>query len=127
MKQIINITLTLTILIAGMNVYAEGDKTTKAKKATAEKVLTKIENAFDTELSLETWMTEIKEFYVKEIFSEEELKLESWMTKSFNVEEIDSTETEPVMEDSITECLITEDKFIEEELQFEDWMFDLKK
>ncbi len=110
-----------------MNVYAEGDKTTKAKKATAEKVLTKIENAFDTELSLETWMTEIKEFYVKEIFSEEELKLESWMTKSFNVEEIDSTETEPVMEDSITECLITEDKFIEEELQFEDWMFDLKK
>ena len=109
-----------------MNVYADGDKTTTAKKATAEKVLTKIETAFDTELSLETWMTEIKEFYNKEIFSEEELILEGWMTKSFNVEEIEFTETELVMEDWMTKSFNTEDKFTEEELQFEDWMFDLK-
>lgn len=144
MKQIINITLTLTILFAGMNVYADGDKKNNSKNSTTEKVIAKIETAFDTELSLEAWMTEIKNFYNKESFTENALHLEKWMTKSFLVNEMTFAEEELmledwmtvsfefsdeqlVLEDWMTESFNTEDKFTEEELQFEDWMFDLTK
>ncbi|MCF8381240.1 MAG: hypothetical protein K9H49_16835 [Bacteroidales bacterium] len=141
MKTIINITLTLAVLLSGFNVYADGDKTKETKTA---KVISNIENKFDTELSLESWMTEIKEFAIPEFFVEETLTLESWMTESFvdetsNLVELNLvlegwmtdyfsfSEQELVMEDWMTKSFDSEDTFKEEALQLEDWMLDLTK
>jgi hypothetical protein len=127
MKRLTNIALTLTILALGMNVYADGDTKKDSKKSSTEKVITKIENTFDTDLSLENWMTEIKEFSNTDFFTEETLELENWMTESFDTHSPEFVEAELVMEDWMTESFNTEDTFKEDELQLEAWMFDLKR
>ena len=140
MKRLTNIALTLTILALGMNVYADGDIKKDSKKSSTEKVISKIENTFDTDLSLENWMTEIKEFTNNDFFTEETMELENWMTKSFDSSSIEFVEAELelegwmtenfsceeeelVLEEWMTKSFNTEDTFKEEALQLEDWMF----
>lgn len=144
MKRLANIALILSILFLGMNVYADGDIKKDAKKSATEKAISTFENAFDTELSLENWMTEIKEFTNNDYFTEETMELENWMTESFDSNSIEFVEAELtlenwmtetfsfeeeelVMEDWMTKSFNTEDTFKEEALQLEDWMFDLKR
>jgi len=118
MKRLTNIALTLSILFLGMNVYADGDIKKDSKKSATEKAISRIENTFDTELSLENWMTEIKEFTNSDYFSEETMELENWMTESFDSNSTEFAEAELVMEDWMTETF----SFVEEELVMEDWM-----
>ena len=136
MKNIINIALTVLILLASTNIYADGD----TKKAS--KVISKIESAFDTELKLENWMTEFRNFSTNEFFTESVLTLENWMLEAFPcetevfveadlelenwmTESFEFNEDELVMEDWMMN-FETEDTFTEDELVLEDWMLVIK-
>ena len=126
MKNIINITLAVLVLLASTNVYADGGSKKDSKKAKAEKVISKIESTFDKELKLENWMTELKEFSNKEVFVEKELILENWMLENFSDKTESFIEDDLVLENWMTKSFNTEDVFIEEALVLEDWMLDLK-
>jgi hypothetical protein len=118
MKKI-NIILALIILSIGINVYADdksGKKINKRSQAESGKII----KAFDAEMKLEKWMTEIKEFTLtSDIFTEEEMSLESWMSNEFDCCSDFFTEEEVVMETGMTESFITEKDV---EMQLEDWM-----
>jgi hypothetical protein len=108
MKKI-NIIIALIILSIGMNVYAD-DKNSKNNKSKNKATSSKILHAFDAELKLERWMTEIKEFsFASDSFTEEKMSMENWMLNHFD-------------------CC--SDFFIEEEINIESWMmesFDLNE
>ena len=146
MKTIANIILILSIILSTTNVYADGTKGYKSNESKSEKagkVITKLENAFETEMSLEAWMSEVKEFVAGENFTEAEMELENWMVDNYEfsadilvetemeVEEwmIDSdnfTESEIVLESWMSN-IHNEEIFIDEDLQVEDWMINFKK
>ncbi len=125
-KNYIHIVLSLIIILATVtpDVYADGKKGEKEKKADkekSEKVVTGINAAFDLELKFENWMIDAGEFAGPEIFYEEDLMLESWMTESkafiFEIEVLDKKmEFEEWM---IEEFEIEE---LEMAMDFEDWM-----
>jgi hypothetical protein len=118
MKKI-NIILALIILSIGINVYAD-DKSGKKINKRSQAKNGKIIKAFDAEMKLEKWMTEIKEFTLtSDIFTEEEMSLESWMSNEFDCCSDFFTEEEVVMETGMTESFITEKDV---EMQLEDWM-----
>jgi hypothetical protein len=118
MKKI-NIILALIILSIGINVYAD-DKSGKKINTRSQAESGKIIKAFDAEMKLEKWMTEIKEFTLtSDIFTEEEMSLESWMSNEFDCCSDFFTEEEVVMETWMTESFITEKDV---EMQLEDWM-----
>ena len=136
MKNITNIALTVLVLLASTNAYADGD----TKKSS--KVISKIESAFDTELKLENWMTEFRNFSTNEFFTESELTLENWMLEAFPCETEVFVEADLELENWMTESFEfnedelvmeewmmnfeTEDTFTEDELVLEDWMLVIK-
>ena len=118
MKKI-NIIIAALILTIGMNVYAD-DKSSKKSKSNNKATSSKILNAFDAELLLEKWMTEIKEFnFTSDSFIEEEMSMESWMTNEFECCNDFFSEEEIVMESWMTENFTLEE---DAEMQLEDWM-----
>lgn len=116
-KNILNIIFALIIVVVGPNAYADGTKGKKdseTRKEKAERVTKRISNVLDSEMNLENWMTEVKEFNSSDNFYEEELVLENWMTETFE------TENELVLEDWMTE--VFEINEIEADLELEQWM-----
>jgi len=124
-RKMLHIIFTLIIVVVGPNVYADGAKGKKDKETRNEKavkIIDKINSGFDTEINLENWMMDIKEFNNGEYFFEEDLLLENWMTRIFETESEMDLETEMVLEDWMTE--IFEINAIETELEIEDWMLE---
>jgi hypothetical protein len=119
-KNIIHIIITLVILVVGPNVYADGtdgDKDKKSKKEKSEKIVDRISSTFD--LELENWMISAEEFSSASEYYESELRMESWMTETF---EMEALEAELEMEEWMVTPFETKDNFQEEELALEDWM-----
>lgn len=124
MKRI-NIIAALLILVFTSNVFAADkseDKRNKVKK-NADKVSEKI----DTEMTLESWMTELKAFnpFQNTIF-EKEICMESWMTKTFEVKADSYQENEMEMEEWMTKSFEKADQFSviasDNALEMEEWM-----
>ncbi len=144
-KNILPIILSLAVLSATANVYADGTKNDKEKKPgkeNSEKIVDKLKNVLDNELQLENWMTNANGFEMKENFYEEDLTLESWMTEaeSFNKEmlpldpgmelerwmtktfEFEKMEVAMNLEEWMLKPFPSPEQFTEEELVLEDWM-----
>lgn len=128
--KILQITLTLALMLIASNTYADGTKGSnkeKSVKAKTSKIINKLDSAFEQELSLEGWMTEVSAFSTNEVFFEEELTLEAWMMNDFSeTSENLNFDKELELEEWMLTTSNFNDEFIEEELQFEDWMFQIK-
>jgi len=103
----INTILAVLLLSLSVNTFA-GDKDKKASR---------LEKKFDSELRLEKWMTELKEFSRGIIVNyDEALVMEKWMTEEFEVNTIDK---ELNLENWMMEDF---DLAADKELELEDWM-----
>jgi len=122
-KRIYTILAAIIILTVGPNAYADGNekaKENKESKAKAEKIVNRISERIDAELSLENWMTRVSDFNSKESFNENELVLEAWMTESFESSASEFVDEELSLDGWMTSPFAEETA--EEELQIEDWM-----
>ncbi len=123
--KVTQIIIALLVLMTATNAYADNNKGKKEKKATAEKVIRKLEKRIEKDLSLETWMYELREFAGREIFTENTPELEEWMMHTFTtVSESGFSENELVFEPWMLSAFNTENGsvFTEEEMEFEPWM-----
>jgi len=112
----INIILTVLVLALSTNAYADEKD---GKKENNKKA--KVEKKMDAELSLEKWMTELKDFanfHNEEL--DKELTMESWMTTSF---EIGFQDEELEMENWMkTSFEFNNEENFDQNLEIEEWM-----
>ena len=124
---ILNIVIAAALTLSVSNVYADGTKGAKKDKTSnSERVLDKFENFKEADLSLESWMTEVKEFVSGEAFFEEEVNLEAWMMEEFSANTEINFESTVEIENWMTETFTIEAEEInfENEVELENWMIN---
>lgn len=127
--RILNIALSVILALIVSNVYADGTKGHKKNSSTREKaeiVKNRLDNAFETELKVENWMTEVNEFNTAEVFTEEDVKLEKWMMEEFKIDHSEMNfDAEIELESWMKDSRGFDEKFVDEEIQLQSWMLEI--